>query len=61
MGLGKTLQILAFMAWYRGSTPDPKSILVIAPVALLEKPGGTNTSSSWNPFSGRPWNCTAMA
>lgn len=36
MGLGKTLQLLTFMAWLINRIPSVKPMLVVAPVSLLE-------------------------
>lgn len=36
MGLGKTLQLLCFIAEYLESSLNPKPVLVVAPVSLLE-------------------------
>lgn len=35
MGLGKTLQVLTFLAWLRETTEENKPMLVVGPVALL--------------------------
>ena len=36
MGLGKTFQLLAFMAWRLEHDPGAPPMLVVAPVSLLE-------------------------
>lgn len=36
MGLGKTLQLLCFIGEYLESTENPKPVLIVAPVSLLE-------------------------